>query len=78
MTYIELFLNFRGKTPLKNEHFHPFFELRHSLVIRDPDFLVPFIFRSLSFRRNAVTEKSFSSVSSFLISENGAFTAVSQ
>ena len=36
MTYNELFFNFMGKTPLKNKHFHPFFELRHSLrAVRD-------------------------------------------
>ena len=33
MAYNKLFLSFRGKTPLKNKHFHPFFELRHSLRV---------------------------------------------
>ena len=36
MAHNDLFLNFRGNTPLKNKHFHPFFELRHSLVGGNP------------------------------------------
>ena len=33
MAYNKLFLSFSGKTPRKNKHFHPFFELRHSLQV---------------------------------------------
>jgi hypothetical protein len=36
MAHNELFLNFRGKSPLENKYFYPFFELRHSLESRNP------------------------------------------
>ena len=34
MAHNELFLNFRGKTPLKKRHFHSSSVLRHSLLRR--------------------------------------------